>query len=249
MIRGGCAAVLILLATVSTGCGPATDLAGPPSSGAEQVERYWLESVRTAKGITGRSVLPCRAGDCILLHYPTLGPEELKSLSDYHETSAVSAVHGGELYLDPDDPWCAAAAKEFVRDSFNCCTYAVGDVAGLTPGDWLEPAPIGETCYTVPMQVILDSYFCCLRVYPGPAFDWQAIEADPELQVGDVLCYVQTTKTGVQYVHAGRICRQDGRNLLVSKMGVGPLVRATIQATGQEFLNTFSEVRVYRKAI
>lgn len=45
----------------------------------------------------------------------------------------------------------------------------------------------------------------------------------------------------------GKILRKNERNWLVSKMGVGPIVRSGLGNTGKLFEGEFNQIRVYRR--
>jgi hypothetical protein len=209
-------------------------------------QRRRIEPIRTHLGITGRSVLACPAGYCIILHYPP-APVETEDLSTMLEGNPDTDDDSGEVYDDPTSQWCTPSAMGEARNTFNCCTFAVGDVAGLTPDDWILPTPSGDAFNTLPMEVLLDSYYQRVKTFDGPQFDWRAIERDESLQTDDVLCYVRTTDQYRCYTHAGRIWRHDGRNWLISKCGAGPIVRATIEATGLRFWGEFDTIWIYRQ--
>ncbi len=209
-------------------------------------ERRRIEPIRTHLGLTGRSVLACPAGYCVILHYPP-APVDIEDLTDVLEGDPASDEDNGELYYDPNSRWCTAAAMGEARNTFNCCTFAVGDVAGLTPEDWIVPIPSGDAFNTLPMDVILNSYYQRVQAIEGPRINWQAIERDDSLQTDDVLCYVRTTDQYVCYTHVGKIWKQDGRNWLISKFGAGPIIRATVEATGQGFSGEFDKIWIYRQ--
>ena len=207
--------------------------------------RIRIESVRSIEGFLGRSLIACPAGPCIVLHFPPKLTDPL-DLTTVLEADTDSTADDGELFFEEGNRWCTTPTYAGDQSTFNCCTFAVGDLLGLTTHDWIAPNPSPVTAFTVPMQVVLDSYFQLQRVYPGPDVDWEAAVADVDLQEGDVLCYVRTQSATPEFIHVGKVVKKDGQNWVVSKLGKGPIVAATIKATGREFSGEFDEVRVYR---
>jgi len=196
-------------------------------------------------GVTGRSILTCPTGDCIILHYP---PAAVKpnDLSQFLAGDPDTPDDDGELYSDPSGRWCQAGESYTALNSFNCCTFAVGDVVGLTPDDWISPTRNGDTYFTLPMQVILDSYFERIQVYKYPIADWAVLESDPQLRAGDVICLMNVRSDWLAYAHAGRICKKNGKNWVISKFGAGPIVKTTLEAIGREYAHISNEIRIYR---
>jgi hypothetical protein len=170
----------------------------------------------------------------------------LQQLRIVAEGDPATEEDDGAFFFDEKSPWVSIY---YTQCTFNCCSFVVGDVVGLTVRDWIAPAPSGDTDGTVPMRVLLDSYFREVRVYKEPIADWRSIHQDATLQQDDVLCYVKTSGPTPEVIHAGRIWRINGVNWLVSKMGTGPIVRATIQSTGALFPGAFDEIQVYRRRL
>lgn len=202
-----------------------------------------MDSIQTGRGLVGRSVISCPAGECIILHYP-LRPLTEEQRSDYVNTRTMRE---GRLAETVSPLWSPASSFGSVNGTFNCCTYAVGDVLGLSSSDWLAPNASGDTEDTVPMQIVLDSYYSVVRSYPGPKIDWESIQEDGDLRDDDVLCFVNTSAAKDEYAHVGRIRKRDSANWLVSKLGVGPIVESPIEATGSDFAGQFNDVRIYRR--
>ncbi len=117
---------------------------------------------------------------------------------------------------------------------------------GLTPDDWIAPIANGDTYFTVPMQVILDSYFDRITVYKRPIHDWSVIERDGRLQPQDVICCVDTTTPLIAFVHAGRICKKGDKNWVLSKFGAGPIIKTNIQVVASNYSDMFNEIWVFR---
>lgn len=210
--------------------------------GEEVAVREWLEPVRSMVGVTGRSVLSCPTGECIILHFPPAKVDNKGIEESLHHVPNVTS-DDIELIVDANSRWCRLDDEGASASTFNCCTYAVGDVAGLTPDDWVAPDSTGLTCYTVPMQIILDSYYTRVKVYLPP-FD--GIENDTAIRAEDVLCCVNTEGPLPTFCHAGRISTINGEHRLISKFGAGPLFRTSIKTVTQEYAGAFDEVWVYR---
>ena len=226
------AIVFVALVLILAGCGNR-----PPN----ELVRRKLDPVRTHRGLVGRSALECPAGDCILLHYPRrLASQAQQAMYDQLETTRT-----GELFVDDESRWTTHDGG-VPLDTFNCCTFAVGDWLGLSTADWVAPNRTSDTEGTVPMQVVLDSYFKLVREYDHSDLDWQLIEQDAGLENDDVFCFVSTRQGVVEFTHVGRISKVGAQNWLISKLGNGPIVRAPIQATGADFRGQFDGVQVYR---
>jgi hypothetical protein len=210
------------------------------------LERRIIDSVGSEQGLTGRSILACPAGDCIVFHYPikNVSQEDLAVILEGDPDSEKDNV---ELFYDENNNWTRRANYVDIQSTFNCCTFAFGDVAGLTTSDWIAPNPSGETENTVPMQIILDSFFQLVRVYKGPITNWEIIHEDKLQRENDVICYVPTRYEPPAFLHVGKISKKNDRNWLISKLGAGPIVRATIETMANYYHNEFDEIRVYRK--
>jgi hypothetical protein len=211
-------------------------------------ERYPLEPIITHVGLTGRSVLACTAGYCVILHYPP-APVEIEDLTSVLEDDPHSDQDNGEVYDDPRSPWCSPNVVPSALNTFNCCTFAVGDVVGLTPRDWIRPIPSGDTYFTAPMEVLLDSFFRRVKIYPAPKSDWSRIENDSDLQEDDVICFVAVGREYTTYTHVGKIFKRLDKNWIISKFGAGPILRTTLRATAAKFSDQFDQVWVYRATL
>jgi len=238
----------LLVAIGSSGCGrrPARATRLPVDVPESVGQRILIDPIHTYLGLTGRSVLACPAGYCVILHFPP-EPVPVEDLTDVLEGDPGTDADDGEVYDDPDSPWCSALAAGPSRNTFNCCAFAVGDVAGLTPDDWIMPMLCGDTFDTLPMQVLLDSFYERLQALDGPGFHWRALEGDAHLRTDDVLCFVSTTGQHTCYSHVGRILRKGGRNWLISKFGAGPILRTTIQAAGYKFAGQYDKIWIFRQ--
>jgi hypothetical protein len=106
---------------------------------------------------------------------------------------------------------------------------------------------VDSTDYTVPMQVLLDSYFQPIRRVPVADVDWDALESDSSFTDGDVFCFVYSRGTHQEFTHVGKILPKQGKNWLVSKLGRGPVVRTTLQSMADFFEGEFEEIQVYRR--
>lgn len=129
--------------------------------------------------------------------------------------------------------------------TFNCATFALGDIVGLGPNDWIEPLARSDTLYTVPAQVILDSYCQLIAEYSTASADWQQLARDDGLLDGDILCFAFETAGTQSYVHMGKIRKVLGRNLLVSKLGVGPIAEMSLQLCAENY--SYDSVKIFRR--
>lgn len=243
---------ILLAAVLCPGCGDA-GIPPPPAP----LERYHISPVPTPSGLVGRSVIECPAGPCIVLHFPPTGlkPEESREMQEFVARlltgDPATSEDDGELFCDQQGRWCQGTDDEVIQSTFNCCTFAVGDVLGLTTDDWIMPLKYGLADNTLPMQVVLDSYFESVRHFrvEDVAFDWTRIELDAELRQTDVVCFVQTVLTNgvsTRFVHAGRIWKHEGRNWLVSKIGDGPILVTPIETLAREYVGDFDIIQIHR---
>ncbi len=247
----------VLTAALVSGCND--DGITRVSARPKTPERRRMVPVRTEVGLTGRSEIECPLGRCVVLHYP---PYEMNSaqsseMDEIVETvlmgDASTAEDDGELHCQQVGRWCPGVGSEteVVQSTFNCCTFAVGDVVGLTTRDWIMGFSCSATDDTCPMQVILNNYFEQIRYYRdgGIGIDWMGIEGDPALQQDDVLCLVQSYElngVATEIIHAGKIWKHEGRNWLISKLGAGPILVAPIESVAGSFEVDFDVVQVYR---
>ena len=239
--------LLVVIVLLSNGCISDEKSGSRTAASPTDARRLWIDPIMTALGVTGRSYLVCPKGKCVILHYPPTEPEA-PDLGNVLDLDPDSPEDDGEMYCDEASPWCSVSATGSDLSTFNCCTFAVGDVVGLTPADWINPVSTGNTDDSNPMLILLDSYFIRVKAYAGPDLNWDAIENDDQLQENDVLCYVQTGEKAIEFVHAGKICKNKGHNWLVSKFGLGPLVKAPLRSAGSFFSGHFDVVWVYRSS-
>lgn len=181
-----------------------------------------------------RSALLCPAGECVLMHYH---PGTLSPIRD--PACALRPGEYAQLVHDANSPWFFGAQHGVCLDTFNCCTFAVGDYIGLTVDDWVGVWATGK--HANPMQVILDSYFECL--WSAPAAEALArFESDATLREGDVVCIFDSSSG--QVTHAGRVDQRDGKNRLLSKFGTGPILNTDLRFPRRFFSGDL--VKVFR---
>lgn len=214
----------------------------------EPLTWYRMDSLHSLRGITGRSMAMLPTGLCIVMHYPP---------------SAAPAISNDTFLLGdpatPDDDGAVVTTHRGywegkVSDSqndqtrFNCVTFALGETLGLTSRDWIEPLARVETAYSMPAQVILDSYYERIAAYSGESPDWGEIETDTRLTDEDVFCYVlEQDGRPKLFAHMGKIQLWNGKHMLVSKLGYGPIVRCTLKSCGDAYAGQFTTLQVYRK--
>lgn len=250
-LRLGLLLCVALSASLVVGCDKSgTSSNHPRCLISDPPQRQELEPTRTHRGLTGRSVLLCPAGNCIVMHYSLRADFEPNTKQILEKDTPNGSV--ASVFRQDGNQWSMAWVD--TPTTFNCCTFAVGDYLGLTPRDWIEPRPHAVTYFTNPMQVILDSYFRLVKSYPRSALDWSKIAEDDSLREDDVLCFwlgsTQSRNPGrevwPEIVHAGKVRKRAGQNWLLSKIRSGPIVLATIRATAAQFDDQFDEIRIYR---
>ena len=126
--------------------------------------------------------------------------------------------------------------------TFNCATYALGDVTELTKTDWLELRPTSWTKGLNPTSLILDSYFSRIATFPWSPDLPTSVETD-SLEPGDVVVFVAPQG----YCHLGKVYELESGNTLVSKLGTGSLVRGSISATANYYARQVTAIQVYRR--
>lgn len=191
-----------------------------------------------------RTVLSCSAGDCILLHFPVREGYRPDTMSDLLVGKPETNDDNGEMVSDGGEGWRLASPLELCQ--FNCCAYAVGNVIGLGPTDWLSGEENLMTDTTNPMQVVLDSYYERVAEF-DPPFSSAAIDAfatSPLLGDGDVVCLAGSR--GPEYPHAARVRRRRGRNWVVGKFGEDPILWTPLETAGGVFEGQFDRVWVFR---
>ncbi len=102
--------LVIVPITLAAGCQDDGQAPPPASKVAQRQDRVWLEPVRSMIGVTGRSILQCPSGNCIIMHYPPAAVD----LGDVGELLAGDPNNpddDGELYDNPDDRWCQSLSR------------------------------------------------------------------------------------------------------------------------------------------
>jgi hypothetical protein len=179
-----------------------------------------------------RSLLECPAGPCVLEHRP----EEwtpLEELDKYQQDDFA------ELIFKPGNPWHVGQDSGICAATFNCATFAVGDFIGLTPNDWLNPAPSSDG-YPTPIAVILDSFFTPVHELSLiDAVHDRQFETDERLREGDVVSFERIDDrddpTRRNFTHLGLVQKQDGVNRLLSKFGQGPVLLSDLNFAHRMF--------------
>lgn len=221
--------------------------AGENSSNTQDspIVRQRIDAVNTNRGLTGRSVLFLPAGPCVMLHYPPIEPLQLdlEQLFPVEATAHCNVVASDEL----GEYWQAAIAVRAGNETmFNCATFALGEVLDLKADDWVSPVPTAETRYSVPAQVILDSYFDLVASYAGDELE-QLPDVVAGCQAGDIVCFSLSSDDQIAHAHMGKLVDWHGRLLLVSKLGEGPIVRTTVAACARAYAGQFTQIQVYRR--
>lgn len=218
-----------------------------------------LPSLRMSWGFTARSVISCPAGECIVLHHPpkfvrTKGFIDGQLIDDYEREMNILLIgdpdtsdDDGEILSDKPDEWSTADAIGGMMVTHNCCTYAIGDVVGLSESDWIAPNAFDATDHTVPMQILLDSYFELIRSAATTEIEWQRLDRDDSFEEGDIFCLVFTKGGQQQFTHVGKIQPERGRNWFIGKFGQGPVIRSTLSAVAEAYRGRFEGICVYRR--
>ncbi|GAB5402464.1 MAG: hypothetical protein Aurels2KO_06950 [Aureliella sp.] len=197
----------------------------------ETPARYAIGSVRTHAGITGRSVIELPAGLCVVLHFPPSSqptdkpPGKIILKKDVAQYDEPLAVYGD-------------------RSTFNCASFALAGLLDLSADDWIEPLARSDTLYTVPAEIVLNSYCDLQEELIAGEVDWSTLATTQAIRDGDIFCYCQSAAGRTAFAHMGKIRKRENQNLLVSKFGMGPIVETTLRTCGEEF--GFETLRIYR---
>jgi hypothetical protein len=148
--------------------------------------------------------------------------------------------------LPPGSGWRTDPNRPEEDTTFNCATFAIGDVIGLSRSDFLTPQAVSFTNMQNPAHVLLQEFFYCLATYPLAEIKWHELDRLETLSDNDVVVFA-THGSSEEYVHLGRIAKWQGRNRMLSKMGRGPIVRGTIERTAQAYEGRFDEIQIYRR--
>lgn len=229
----------------------------PPES-----TRRTIESIREDEGLVGRSIIPCETGDCILLHIPP----SLNRLKHFQSDRAIhespeeqdvtvktllqkdddDEANDGRL-VKPADRWGGEKATTSTLTTFNCCAYVMGDLLNLDSADWLDTRRSHANDPDAPIQVVLDSYFHQVQTYSTRNMDWQEFSHSSVLQENDLIGFVVTLGKKYRCIHIG-FARKNGDAFgMESKVGIGPVVLATIEATARGYARKFDHVIVFRR--
>ena len=203
-----------------------------------------LAPIPTPLGISGRRLFRFRSGDCLVLQPPVgnISDDDHKSYRGTDETTDLV-----RLALPASSPWHIDPNRPEEQTTFNCGTFAVGDVIGLTRTDFLDPRAVSITNYQNPAHVLLEQFFERVATFPVGEIDWQELDRLDSLRDDDVVVFA-THGSSDAYVHLGKIAKVNGSNRMVSKMGRGPIVRGTIQRTALVYEGRFDEVQIYRRS-
>lgn len=228
-------------------------LSGCGSDRTTELSRSEIEWERNVWGLTGRSIVKCPAGDCLLLHYaptekwlslrliPT--PEQFDLLLKTPENCKADRCQ----ILPPGERWGGAEIDEATLSTFNCCSYALGDVLDLGPGDWIDTTEHPETGSAAPFQTALDSFFDSVTTFQTTRSAPDDLESSVLLHDGDLICFVLNHGLWRETIHVGIVRRKCDRNWIESKMGMGPIVLSTARQMASCYVGLFDEVDVYRQ--
>lgn len=198
-------------------------------------------------GLVGRSLMLLPAGECVIFSYaPTAVNDDYPQLQQFLESGR------GKKHQDPPGTyWGDRQLHPQTLSTFNCATYAVGEEIGLTERDWLSTDPTGASFYSVPLEVVLNSYYRPVVTVDGPDADRgegisQLLSA---AQSKDVVCFYEATDATPLIVHVGKIQATDGQLWVISKLGNGPIVRASLKDTIEFYRHegAVHQLKLYRK--
>ncbi|KAA5546172.1 hypothetical protein FYK55_04560 [Roseiconus nitratireducens] len=202
-----------------------------------------LAPIPTPIGVSGRRLFRFGEDECVVIRPPVelVGEVERQQyLGADEETDLVRQV------LSPGNRWHTDPSRPEEQTTFNCASFAIGDVIGLSRADFINPRAVAFTNMQNPARVLLQEYFYRLETYPLAAVEWDELDTLESLGDDDVVVFATHGKDD-EYVHLGKIAKVHGRNRMVSKMGRGPIVRGTIQRTAQEYEGRFDEIQIYRR--
>lgn len=202
-----------------------------------------LAPIPTPIGISGRRLFRFHRGECIVFRPPTelvSEDEQQRYRGTDEETELVPQV------LPIGSRWRTEPNRPEEQTTFNCATFAIGDVIGLSRADFLEPRAVSFTNRQNAAHVLLQEFYYCLATHPLAEINWHELDQLESLSDNDVVVFA-THGSSEEYVHLGRIAKWQGRNRMTSKMGRGPIVRGTIQRTAKAYEGKFDEIQIYRR--
>ena len=203
-------------------------------------------TIVTARGLTGRTLLRLPAGSCYLMQFPVT-VMSADQLSEDFSGDPATPEDDLQAYDEPvNSPWYVHKRSINRLTTFNCATYAIGDSIGLRQSDWLDTSAQLESNGINPVRVVLDSHYQQRDAISTKGLNWKELDFNDDFQTGDIVSFVDTTRN-LDFVHLGKIQKVHGRNLLVSKLGDGPIVQGTIKQTASRYPRMFNEIRVYRR--
>lgn len=200
-----------------------------------------MAPVPTPIGISGRTMFRFRDGECIVIRPPVAfvsEEEQRRYRGTDEETELVRHA------LPPGSRWRTNPNHPEEQSSFNCATFAIGEVVGLSRLDFLEPRAVSYTNMQNPAHVLLQEFFSCVGTYP--VAEVNQLDELESINDNDVVVFA-SHGIETEYIHLGKIAKANGSNWMVSKMGRGPIVRGTIQRTAQTYEGRFDEIRIYRR--
>ncbi|HSG69133.1 MAG TPA: hypothetical protein VLA12_01890, partial [Planctomycetaceae bacterium] len=171
--------------------------------------------------------------------------DDLNSWLPGYETGHVDPRD--EIYREPEGSYWYGDLHDVDQciPTFNCVTYAVGEIAGLTIADYVPTSAGDATEGTNPVRVILESYYVRRESWDPTLRPWSEFENDPNYAEGDVVCLVNENRQ--DFVHMARVSKVEGKNRLVGKLGAGPVVRTSPGTIATMYQGKFDRVEVYRR--
>lgn len=202
-----------------------------------------LSPIPTPLGISGRKLYRIRGSECVVLRPPT----ELVSQEEQQRFSGIDLeATFVRQEFPPGSPWHIEPNRPEDQTTFNCATFAIGEVIGLSHADYLTPQAVSFTNGENPAHVLLQEFFDCVATFPLAAIQWDKLDTLASLRDHDVVVFA-THGSNEEYVHLGKIVKRQGHNRMISKFGRGPIVLGTIQHTVQAYEGGFDEIRIYRR--
>lgn len=203
-----------------------------------------LDPAPTPIGYSGRTSFRFSRGECIVLRPPI----ELVGEDDWQLYNGVDEEKGLVRHILPvGDRWHVESNRPEQLTTFNCATFAIGEVIGLTRADYLNPQAASFLNGQNPAHILLQEFYSRYATYPLAGINWQQLDEIATLQENDVVVFA-TGGSDREYVHLGKITKWKGRNRMVSKMGRGPIVRGTIKTTAKIYEGRFNEIQIYRRS-
>jgi hypothetical protein len=164
---------------------------------------------------------------------PFVTPDELHTLDINTAFVVPSALFAG--WTEPGK-----------QSRYNCHAFTLGEVAGITPDDWINGFSNLRCNNHNPVHDALSRFFDKAYEIPlrGRNIDERSI--NEMMHDGDRIFFARASGDSAEYVHSGIFMRIAGQNCLVHKLGEYPLTINSVSSVVNNYPEVFDRLEGYR---